>query len=109
MIQNKVYALLGLAMKAGSVVSGEVACENAVKGMKAKLVIVAMDASAGTKKLFSNKTQYYEIPYAEYGTKDELGHALGKDMRSSIAVCDVGFADAIYKKLELSENKTEEN
>ena len=110
MNQNNIYAMMGLAMKAGSIVSGEVACESAVKGMKAHLVIVATDASFNTKKLFSNKTTFYGVPYVEFGTKDELGHAIGKDMRSSIAITDEGFAKAIITKLEkIQKDNTEEN
>ncbi len=110
MNQNNIYAMIGLAMKAGSVVSGEVACESAVKGMKAHLVIVPTDASFNTKKLFSNKTTFYGVPYVEFGTKNELGHAIGKDMRSSIALTDEGFAKAIITKLEkIQKDNTEEN
>ena len=110
MNQNNIYAMLGLAMKAGFVVSGEVACESAVKGMKAHLVIVPTDASFNTKKLFSNKTTFYEIPYVEFGTKEELGHAIGKDMRSSVAITDEGFAKAIRTKIEkIQKVNTEEN
>ena len=58
MNQNNIYAMIGMAMKSGNVVSGEFACENAVKSMKAHLVIVPEDASFNTKKLFSNKTTF---------------------------------------------------
>ena len=110
MNQNNIYAMIGMAMKAGSVVSGEVACESAVKSMKAHLVIVPTDASFNTKKLFSNKTTFYGVPYVEFGTKNELGHAIGKDMRSSIALTDEGFAKAIITKLEkIQKDNTEEN
>ncbi len=110
MNQNNVYAMIGMAMKAGKIVSGEVACESAVKSMKAHLVIVPVDASFNTKKLFSNKTTFYEIPYIEFGTKDGLGHAIGKDMRSSVAVIDEGFAKAIMTKIEkIQKVSTEEN
>lgn len=110
MNQNNIYAMLGLAMKARAVVSGEVACESAVKSMKAHLVLVPTDASFNTKKLFSNKTTFYGIPYVEFGTKDELGHAIGKDMRSSVAITDEGFAKAIITKIEkIQKVSTEEN
>ena len=44
---------------------------------------------------------FYEIPYVEFGTKEMLGHAIGKDYRSSVAITDEGFAKAI-KEIELS-------
>ena len=102
--------MIGMAKKAGAVVSGEFACENAVKSMKAYLIIVPTDASSNTKKLFSNKTTFYEIPYVEFGTKDALGHAIGKDMRSSVAITNEGFAKAIITKMEkIQRDSTEEN
>lgn len=110
MNQSNVYAMIGMAMRARCVVSGEVACESAVKSMKAHLVIVPTDASFNTKKLFSNKTTFYGIPYVEFGTKNELGHAIGKDMRSSVAITDEGFAKAIITKMEkIQKDNTEEN
>ena len=45
MKQDKALAMIGLAQKAGKIVSGEFATEKAVKTGKAALVIVAGDAS----------------------------------------------------------------
>ena len=42
--QDKALAMIGLAQKAGKIVSGEFATEKAVKTGKAALVIVAGDA-----------------------------------------------------------------
>lgn len=100
MRQNKALSLLGLATRAGKVVSGEFATEKAVKNNSAKLVLVATDASDNTKKLFSDKCSFYEIPRYFYGTKDILGHAIGKEMRASAAILDDGFAKAIIPLLE---------
>lgn len=100
MKQNKVLSLLGLAMRGRNLVSGEFQTVDSVKSGKAMLVIVAEDASANTKKLFFDKCSYYEVPVYEFGTKEELGRAIGKDYRSSVGVCDPGLADAIRKYLE---------
>ena len=104
MKQNKIYSLLGIATRGRNIKSGEFATESAVKDGSASLVIVAEDASENTKKLFSNKCSFYEVPYYIYGTKEELGHAMGKDLRSSLAVVDDGIAQAVIKHLEESEN-----
>ncbi len=100
MKQNKVLSLLGLAMRGRNLVSGEFQTENAVKDGSALLVIVAEDASANTKKLFHDKCSFYEVPIFEYGTKEQLGRAIGKDMRSSMAVCDEGLAQAVLKAVQ---------
>ncbi len=100
MKQNKVLALLGLAMRGRNLVSGEFQTLEAVKNGSAMLVIIAEDASANTRKLFTNKCKFYEVPIREFGTKDELGRAIGKDLRSSLGVCDAGLAEEIVKRLE---------
>lgn len=98
--QDKVLSLLGLAMRGRNLVSGEFQTLDAVKKGSAMLVIIAEDASANTKKLFHDKCKFYEVPVREYGLKDELGRAIGKDMRSSLGVCDAGLAEAVIKQLE---------
>lgn len=100
MMQNKVLSMTGLAVRAGKVVSGEFAVENAIKEGKAWLVIVTEDASDNTKKKFRDKCSFYEVPIAVYGTKETLGHAIGKEMRASLAITDKGFAENILKHLE---------
>ncbi len=103
MSANKIYSMLGLATRARGLVSGEFAVDKAVKDGSAALVIVAGDASKNTKKEFSDMCSYYKVPYYEYGTKDELGHCMGKEERASIAVTEVGFAKSIKKLLSGSE------
>lgn len=34
-----------------------------------------------------------------FGSKEELGHAMGKEMRASLALLDAGFAKAVEKEL----------
>lgn len=101
---DKVISMIGMATKAGKTASGEFMTEKAVKEHSAYLVIVAEDASNNTKKMFRNMCTFYEVPYYEYGTKEMLGHGMGKEMRASLAVLDQGFCNAIVKKLNESGN-----
>jgi len=98
--QNKVLSLLGIAAKGHNLVSGEFQTLEAIKKGSAMLIIIAEDASDNTRKLFSDKSSYYGVPFKFFGTRAELGSAIGKDLRSSVGVCDVGLADAIIKQLE---------
>ena len=100
MKQNKVLSLLGLAMRGRNLVSGEFQTETAVKNGSAMLVVIAEDASENTRKHFTDKCSFYEVPVYVYGTKESLGRAIGKDYRSSVGVCDAGLADAIIKQLK---------
>lgn len=81
--------------------------EKMVKARKAKLVIVANDTSDGSKKSYNDMCSYYRTPIYFYGTKESLGHCIGKEMRASIAVIDEGFANGIEKKLKDSITNTE--
>ena len=95
--KGRIFGLLGLAAKAGKVQSGEFSVEKAVKSGRTFLVIVSEEASENTKKMFRNMCTYYKVPYYEFGGKEELGHALGKEMRASLAIQDEGFSKAIIK------------
>ena len=86
-------------MKAGKVASGEFSSEKAVKDGKAKMVIVAEDASDNTKKKFNNMCTYYEVPYFLLGNKIQLGNAIGKEFRASLAIIDTNLAKAINKQI----------
>jgi ribosomal protein L7Ae-like RNA K-turn-binding protein len=97
--QNKIYSYIGLAKKSGNIASGEFQSEKAVKEGKAKLVIVAVDASDNTKKMFTNMCTHYKVPIYFLGEKSELGHAMGKEIRASLVVLDKGLADAIVQQL----------
>lgn len=100
MINNKVLSLIGLATKAGKIVSGEFATEKSVKTGKGLLVLVAEDASENTRKKFQNMCDFYEVPMYLLSDKESLGRAMGKEFRASAAIQDENFARAIMKALE---------
>ena len=98
-ISNKnLLSFLSLMKKAGKLVSDEFGTESAVKEGKAHIVVVPVDASDNTKKLFSDKCKFYDIPIVFFGTKEELGHAIGKGERSSLAITDEGGAKSFHNK-----------
>ena len=102
--RDKVLSLIGLAMKAGRCTSGETMTENETKLGRARLVIVASDASDNTKKKFRDMCEFYKVPICFYGDKDTLGHAMGKEFRASLAILDEGFAAGIQKELKNRES-----
>jgi len=98
--QSRVLSMLGLAARGRNVVSGELQTLNAVKDGSAMLVIVATDASENTKKLFGDKCSFYQVPLRVYGSKVQLGCAIGKDFRSSLAIIDAGLAKSVTRYME---------
>ncbi|MBQ8625714.1 MAG: ribosomal L7Ae/L30e/S12e/Gadd45 family protein [Agathobacter sp.] len=93
--------MLGIAAKSGNVVSGEFSTEKAVKTGHAYLVIVSEEASFNTNKMFTNMTDFYEVPMYVFGTKEELGRCIGKEFRASLAITDENLANAVEAKLKL--------
>ena len=103
MDSNKVYSLLGLCMRAGKLKSGEFATLEAIRKGTAKLVIVSSDASENTTKQFSDKCKFYKVPIVFFGDKESLGHAIGKDVRTSLAITDTGLSESLRKNLLIEE------
>ena len=97
--EKQIYSLIGLCQKAGYIKAGEFQTEKFVKCGQAELVIVAGDASDNTKKKFRNMSEYYGVPYYEFGVKDLLGNSIGCEFRASLAVTNKGLADKIISKL----------
>lgn len=94
---SKKLRMLGLATRAGKVISGLDLCEKAVKRGKAKLIVLAEDAAASTKEQFSK----YGLPVCTVPDKSILGKFTGKEYRSVCVVCDAGFAKAIQESEEV--------
>ncbi len=99
-MKEKINNLLGFAMKSGKLISGEEICKRAVQNQQVNLVIVAEDASDNTKKLFRDKTGYYQIPLRLYDTKENIGKSIGKLPRAVIAIQDKGFAKKLMEYID---------
>ncbi|MDR0958660.1 MAG: ribosomal L7Ae/L30e/S12e/Gadd45 family protein [Clostridiales bacterium] len=100
MLDRKLASLLSLSRRAGKLITGESACENALRDNSAQLVIVCSDASENTKKKFSQKTFYYKVPFFVLSDMESLNSAMGQSGRATFAICDKGFADTIIKLIE---------
>ena len=92
--------LLGLCQRAGKVLSGDCLVKSKIKSKKAKLVLLATDASSRTKKEYLYLVQVNNISMIEVSTKIELGRAIGKSPRAAVAIIDDGFAKVIDKLIQ---------
>jgi len=99
MHKANVMSLLGLAQRAGKIVSGQFAVERAVKTGKVRCLIVAADSSAATKKSYQEQAKFYGIQYLEMLSKEQLGVAIGKPPRAVIGVLDENFSQAIVRAI----------
>ena len=95
--------MIGFAMRAGKLVIGTELICRAMPGGNIKLVAVAKNASAATKKKLFAKSGFYSISAIEVDLDTHsLGELLGKTYApAAIAVTDEGFAREIEKATEV--------
>jgi ribosomal protein L7Ae-like RNA K-turn-binding protein len=101
-MSNKIFSMLGLAKKAGKLLSGSDVCEHTIKSGKAALVIISSDSSDGTNKKFHDMCSYRRIPCRVFGDRYSLGKCTGKDERVVAVLIDKGFSDVILKMIDES-------
>jgi len=97
---DNILHMIGLALRAGRLEVGEEPVGAACRARDCRLILVARDAADNTFRRvrhFADAGQclWISVPY----TKDELGSAVGRTSCAMLAVTDIGFAEAIAKKL----------
>ncbi|HEX7713814.1 MAG TPA: ribosomal L7Ae/L30e/S12e/Gadd45 family protein [Bacillota bacterium] len=97
---NSITTLLGMAARAGRLVSGTAAVEAGLKRQQVLLVICATDLAPRTIRNFSFWCEKYHAGFFCYGTRSELGKCIGRPERGLIGVTGVDFAGAIRSRLE---------
>ena len=95
-----ILSMIGLAKKAGQVAIGEEPVGAAARAKDARVIKVAQDAAPGSVRRAMSFGQAgaclcLTVPF----DKDRLGRALGRTSCAMAAVTDIGFAEAIVKKL----------
>lgn len=98
--KQKVLNSLGLALKAGKLVSGEDAVIHAMQTNQTKLIFLASDASIQAKDKFEKKAFFYGVQIIELFNAEELSKSIGKLHRKAIAICDEGFTKLILGYIE---------
>lgn len=98
---DKLLQMLGMAKRAGKVVTGEMFSEKAVKSGESSLVIISHDISENARKSIVNACEYYNVEYIEYADRSLLGKFTGGGERTVVSVNDRGFADAIKAKYSI--------
>ena len=98
-MDTKWLNFLGLAQRAGTVITGEQIVVQSIQKQTVYLVLIATDTGANTLKKVTDKCKTYNVSYIQISTSDELGHALGKDFRKVIGITDQKMAKALKNKL----------
>ena len=106
-IKDKLIGALGLAKKAGKLITGGEMCEEVIRAGKAKLTILCGDMSENSEKKLHSALRNSNSPYINLGvSKEELALRLGKkSFVVSCVITDEGFAKIIYKALGVTEEE----
>lgn len=95
-MKSKILNLLGLAQRAGYIISGEESVELALAKQTVKIIFVASDASEKTRDKFIKKCYFYKVECNLDYSSDELSKALGKP-RKIVGLIDQGFYVALER------------
>ena len=97
---ERILSMIGLAKKAGLVEIGEEPVGSAARAKHARVILVAGDAAASSvRRAYSFAQSGSCLCLTIDATKDQLGSALGRTSVAMAAVTDIGFAEALVKKL----------
>lgn len=106
---DAVMGLLGLARRAGGLVLGPEAVRQGVRGGEVALVLLAMDAAPGQAAKVERLLAHGTVPWRRFGTRSELGAALGGSAYSAVGVTRGGFADRLLEELDEEVDSREGN
>ena len=99
MNKQKVSNLLGLAQRAGKIISGEELVIKSVQEGKTCLVFLADDAAPNLTKKITDKCHYYGVPVLTVFSTLELSTAIGRS-RKVVAVTAAGFSKKMRSLME---------
>lgn len=91
---------LGIAVRAGKVISGEELVVKSIQKRNAKIVLLSRDASENTKKKVTDKCLFYKVDLVWIEDRNILGKAIGKEQRVVVAVNDQGFSKRLKELLD---------
>jgi ribosomal protein L7Ae-like RNA K-turn-binding protein len=91
--------LLGLAQRAGAVERGVDAARRALREGRARLVLIAEDASAAQLKKITGLLEHRSVPWRAAGGQAELGAAVGGAALSAVAITRNEFAEQMLRHL----------
>lgn len=97
--KSELLGLLGLARRAGAVVSGTEAVRRAIREGEARLVLTAGDASGVQLDKIRSTMRDRPIPRAVLGDRSALGAAVGRAPLSAVAVTHPSLAARLLEGL----------
>ncbi len=99
--RTRLLHAVGLAQKAGRLLSGADQVKEGLERGAVKLLILSEDASANTLDNFRYMADSLGVEIVQALSMEDWGAALGKKPRATLAVTDGPFARKIYHEIEI--------
>lgn len=96
---SSVYSAIGMANKAGKLVTGTESCIRAIRAGAVILVVLSEEASENTRKKVHNVCTKKNVTCIEFGMSEMLGKMTGKANRIVIGVKDNNLGKLILSKM----------
>ncbi|MCK8624030.1 L7Ae/L30e/S12e/Gadd45 family ribosomal protein [Apilactobacillus xinyiensis] len=90
-VNKKILNLIGIARRAGKVVTGEDIILSAIKKNKVRFLLIASDTGSSVYKKFNDKAKFYKIPTNCSFNKAQISDAIGMQ-RTILGINDLGFS-----------------
>ena len=105
LMRERILGYLGLANRAGKVISGGSLVSDAIRSkIKPGLILVAADVSETIGEKIITLASVHKIPCERVLTKDDFGAILGKAPRSAVAVRSGGFVPRLVNEIKRYRN-----
>lgn len=100
MTNQQVLNLVGLAYRARRVSLGVETIVSDIQKNQVYFLLIATDIEDNSKKQLIDKCITYDVPYEQVATRQQLGHAIGKQARVAVGIKDAGFAQKFQSLLQ---------
>ena len=94
---DKLLQMIGMAKRAGKLVSGGFLSEKAIKSGESRLIVLSRDISDESRKSITDSCKYHNVKYIEYADREQLGKIIGGGERTVVSINDSGFAEAVLR------------
>lgn len=94
-ISQRIFGLLGIARKAGSVVTGTSQLVSAFTHKDVRYLFVAEDASEGSSDKMTRMAEQEGVETVRFSTQQKLGQVAGRENRNCLGIKDKQFADLL--------------
>jgi predicted RNA-binding protein YlxR (DUF448 family)/ribosomal protein L7Ae-like RNA K-turn-binding protein len=101
---ERIAGYLGLANKAGKVVSGTDSIEQQFARQKPGLMLVAVNAADDTASRLEHLADRSGVEHFRIFEKEQMGALLGKGVRTAVLIQPSGFSESISKELKRYRN-----